>query len=498
MLTFFFTNYIHSFGTMLSTTVLLSCSIATLAAAANPSLKLKNYVDTLDLSFSFNPTIAAYWTGLPHHRRTPFALSPDGTIGYIAYLDASGSDVHVQHIDVATMKPIHSTVTIKNVKEAGGLVGHTRGFALLGNEPIAASVANAPPGNTPVPAIYRYHNGKQQWKTFVAGPGVHADDGLSMAPDMNGDLVWSNEAELYGAYFVVTDYTGFTEGHFGDSIQYVNENGTLQTIDGASSSWGCSHNTGIAFEAADQPPYASICAEDQGAIWLNTQTQGMTNDGVKISNENTTNGASGEPMGGMSGSYSALARFVNSTSYIFAWVSRGAVDLAENTWMGDGYTNCQNRTNGRRTAIALFGDKNTKVGAQATSQVGAKNGDSQVIWITSSIGPDRSNAHVAVFDDQYALVTWEEIGAPSCDFVAMGCSGEFTGTYFQLVDKAGEKIGEPLKSMNTFVAGDMITLNDGRICWPYVSMDWRLDLPVGGGLPDVTTKKMSFACMSLV
>ena len=166
--------------------------------------------------------------------------------------------------------------------------------------------------------------------------------------------------------------------------------------------------------------------------------------------------------------------------------------------MGDGYTNCQNRTNGRRTAIALFGDKNTKVGAQATSQVGAKNGDSQVTWITSSIGPDRSNAHVAVFDDQYALVTWEEIGAPSCDFVAMGCSGEFTGTYFQLVDKAGEKIGEPLKSMNTFVAGDMITLNDGRICWPYVSMDWRLDLPVGGGLPDVTTKKMSFACMSLV
>ena len=75
----------------------------------------------------------------------------------------------------------------------------------------------------------------------------------------------------------------------------MNETGILQTIEGASSAWGCSHNTGIAFEAADEPPFASICAEDQGAIWLNTQTQGMSNDGVKISNENTTNGGSGEP-----------------------------------------------------------------------------------------------------------------------------------------------------------------------------------------------------------
>ena len=48
----------------------------------------------------------------------------------------------------------------------------------------------------------------------------------------------------------MTDYSGFADGHYGDSIQYVNDNGTLETLD-ASSSWGCSHNTGIAFEAAD-------------------------------------------------------------------------------------------------------------------------------------------------------------------------------------------------------------------------------------------------------
>lgn len=87
-------------------------------------------------------------------------------------------------------------------------------------------------------------------------------------------------------------YTGDAAGHFGDSIQYVDDSGTLQDID-SSSTFGCSHNTGIGLEAADAPPFASICAEDQGEIWLNTETRYMS--GVKISNENTTNGVSGEP-----------------------------------------------------------------------------------------------------------------------------------------------------------------------------------------------------------
>ncbi|EME81929.1 uncharacterized protein MYCFIDRAFT_77746 [Pseudocercospora fijiensis CIRAD86] len=474
-------------------------SAAALVAAADPSLNLKTYVDAVDLDANSNPIKEAYWTGLPHHRRTPFAVSPDGKTGFVAYLDASGSGVHVQHVDPSAFTATGTAVTVDAVQEAGGLVAHNDGFALLANEPIATTVENAPPSGTPVPAIYRYTNGEQTFKTFVAGPGVHEEAGLSMSPDMNGDLVWSDEAELYGAYFVVTDYTGDAEGHFGDSIQYINSNGTLETIDGASSSWGCSHNTSIAFEAAEKAPFASICTEDQGAIWLNTNGQGMHSTGVKVSNENTTNGAGGEAMGGMSGSYSGLARFANSSSYIFAWVSRGAVDLAENAWMGEGYTNCQNRTNGRRVAIALFSDKETKVSAQASSEVGAADGDSQVNCFTPTEGPDRSNAHVAVFDDQYALVTWEQIDEPSCDFIAMGCSGTLSGSYFQLVDSSGSKIGNPVVSNNTYFAGDMVTMNDGSICWPYVNMEWSLDAPSGWGGESTAANvtKMSFACMSL-
>lgn len=262
-----------------------------------------------------------------------------------------------------------------------------------------------------------------------------------------------------------------------------------------SSSWGCSHNTGIAFEAADEVPFASICAEDQGAIWLNTETRGMDNTGVKISNENVTNGASNEPMGGMSGSYSGLARFIGEKSYIFAWVSRGAIDLTENTWMGAGYTHANNRTNNRNVAVAVMSDKQTLVGPQAISTVDAADGDAQVNWVTKGAA-DCSNAHAATFDGSSALITWEEIASPECDFVAMGCKGTFTGSKFQLVNSAGDKVGTPLSSMDTYVAGDMVTFPDGRICWPYVNMTWSLSQAVGYGSPTTSTKQMSFACMS--
>ena len=378
---------------------------------------------------------------------------------------------------------------------AGGLVAHNDGFALLTSEAMPSGTTNAPPNDTPVPVLYRYTLGKQTWKTWLGGPGVHESEGLSASPDMNGDLVYSESAELYGAYFVVTDYSGDASGHFGDSVEYVSASGKLEIISGASSAWGCSHNTGIAFEAADDAPFAGICAEDQGAIWLNTKTQGMSTDGVKISNENTTNGASGEPMGGMSGSYSALARFADTTKYIFAWVSRGAIHVTENAWMGTGYTNVQNRTNGRNVAISIFSDKYTKVGTQATSEVGTDDGDSQVNWVTSGSN-DCSNAHAATFGNSNALVTWEEISNPTCDFIAMGCRGIFAGTYFQQVDSTGSKVGEAFSADDVYVAGDMVTMSNGRICWPYVDMTWDLSQSIDDS-SSASGKKMSIACVSL-
>ncbi|KAM0343231.1 hypothetical protein ACHAPU_008824 [Fusarium lateritium] len=454
-----------------------------LAAAQLTSSSLENHVDSLTLGSSFNPVKEAYWTGLPHHRRTPFAVSPDGKTAFLAYLDGSGTGVHVQGVDPKTFAAVGTPVTIKSGKEAGGLVAHNDGFALLTNEVVSGEAKD------PLPVIYKYTNGKQAFRTLLGGSGFSGD--ALASPDINGDLVFSEKAGYYAAYIVVTSYSGDAAGHFGDAIRYITPAGKVEEIQGASSSWGCSHNTGIAFEAADEPPFASLCSEDQGAIWLNTETQGMGNDGVKVSNEHVINGASNEPMGGMGGSYSSLARFVGADSYIFSWVSRGAIDLTLNDWLGEGYTHAANRTNNRNVAIAVLSDKKTLIGEQASSKVGAADGDSQVNWVTDGAN-DCSNAHAAAFDASTALVTWEEISNPVCEFDAMGCKGKFAGTKFQAVDSKGKKLGAAISSDDTYVAGDMVTMSDGRICWPYVNMAWSLNGPAQAA--DVS--KISFACVS--
>ncbi|KAJ4351038.1 hypothetical protein N0V95_004209 [Ascochyta clinopodiicola] len=464
--------------------------LTSVVSAQLSSSNLEKHVGSLALSSSFGPVKESYWTGYPHHRRTPFAVSPDGKSAYLAYLDASETGVHVQQVNPTTFAAVGDAVTITGGKEAGGLVAHNDGFALLTNEAMPSGTSNAPPESTPVAVLYRYTSGKETFKTWLGGPELNGDMGMLASPDVNGDLAYSEASGMYGAYIVVTAYSGSGQGHFGDAIQYVNDKGTLEQIQGASSSWGCSHNTGIAFEGADSVPFPSICSEDQGAIWLNTGGTGMQNNGVKISNENVTNGAGNEAMGGMSGSYSGLARFQDSDSYIFSWVSRGAKDLSTNDWMGSGYTHSVNRTVNRNVAIATMSDKKTLVGKQATSELVA-DGDSQVNWITTG-SADCSNAHVATFDKSNALVTWEEIAEPTCDYLAMGCRGAYTGSYFQLVAD-GKKVGEPVKATDVYVAGDMVTMADGRICWPYVDMKWTLDGPVQNA---ASVKEISFACMS--
>jgi hypothetical protein len=207
-------------------------------------------------------------------------------------------------------------------------------------------------------------------------------------------------------------------------------------------------------------------------------------------------------VGGTSGSYSILARFADTPSYIFTWVSRGAKDLVADKFL-QGQTAAKARWTNRNVAIAVLKDKATLAGQPATSKFGSADGDSQVNWITTGKN-DRSNAHAATFDATTALLTWEEIAEAgmTCTFDAMDCQGNFSGTFFQLVDSSGKKLGAPFSSMNVTVAGDMVTMPDGRICWPYMDMPWRLNGNpangggmVMGGAQRPTYRKMSFACM---
>jgi hypothetical protein len=208
-------------------------------------------------------------------------------------------------------------------------------------------------------------------------------------------------------------------------------------------------------------------------------------------------------VGGTSGSYSILARFADSPSYIFAWVSRGAKDLTADKFL-QGQTSSKPRWTNRNVAIAILKDKATLAGQAATSKVGSADGDSQVNWVTTGKN-DRSNAHAATFDATTALLTWEEISEAgmTCPYDGMDCQGNFSGTFFQLVDNTGKKIGTAISSTNVTVAGDMANMPDNRICWPYMDMPWKLNgnpkntgsWQVVGGPSKPTYRKMSFACM---
>ncbi|QSZ31054.1 hypothetical protein DSL72_000615 [Monilinia vaccinii-corymbosi] len=452
-------------------------------------VSISTFPNSLNLAADFDPIKPAYWTVLAHHRRTPLSVSPDGKSAYIAYLDSTYAKVHVQQVSLTDFSAVGEAVSV-TAYEAAGLVAQNDGFALMAT--VKATGTDLPKDNAPIVSIIRYKNGVKSWETPLNGPGVHPSQGLTATPDANGDLVYSAKAGLYAGYFVVEAYTGEAAGHFGDSIQYVDDNGALKNINGASSYFGCSHNTGIALEAADEAPFASCCAEDQGGIWLNTETQYMS--GQKIANENTTNGASGEPMGGMSGSYSNLASIPGSTGFVFAWQSRGALDLTANTWLGDGYTHSSPRWLNHNVAISVMTDKKTLAGAQASSTVGAAEGDTQVNWITYSSTEDHENVHIAAVNSEYLIVTYETLTSPNCQPLPLGCTGTYAGTSFQVIDSKGTKVGSATVSKEAFVSGDIITIGTDKVCWPYVEMTWDLSAPKDSGTP---VSKMSFACASL-
>lgn len=492
---------------------------ATTLAQLTPA-NLKTYPNTLTLDHAFNPVIPSYWTNYPHHRRTPFAVrvmaslhlpfaniiqvAPNGKSAYLAYLDSTGKGVHVQKVDPITFKNAGAAVTVPEGVEAGGMIAHNDGFALLTRQLMPAGTSGAPAGadaKIPVAILYRFTSGQETWKTWLGGPNVHSKEGLSCSPDLTGDLVFSDKAGYYGAYFVVKSYQGWNKGHSADNIAYVDKAGKLTNVPGTSS-WACSHNLGIALEEADAPPYASICAEDHTGLWLNTKTRGM--NGQKISNEHVTNYGTNDAMGGTSGSFSVLARFPGTEKYIFTWVSRGAKNLQRDSFMMN-EVKSQNRTSNRNVAMAILKDKFSLLGEVGTSKAGSKDGDLQVNWVTKGTVVDRSWAHVAAFDPKTALMTWEEIAQPTCVYDAMGCMGAFSGTYFQLVDDMGKKIGSFFSTKKVTVGGDMVTMPDGRICWPTVDMDWKLEGAAknAGGWVVVdpkakakpTSQKMGFACV---
>lgn len=152
-------------------TIISSLLLGATAVLADPVIT--TFANTAKLAASFDPIKAAYWTGLPHHRRTPFSVSPDGNSAYLAYLDSTYSTVYVQEINVTDFSAIGTAYSTTGY-EAAGLVAQNDGFALFATIN-ATGTTDLPTDNYPIAALIRVTDGVETWRTPMNGPGVHPD-----------------------------------------------------------------------------------------------------------------------------------------------------------------------------------------------------------------------------------------------------------------------------------------------------------------------------------
>jgi hypothetical protein len=154
--------------------LIIACGITRVLCDAS----ISTFSNSLSLSSSFDPIKAAYWTGLPHHRRTPFSVSPDGKSAYLAYLDSTYKNVIVQQVDVSTFAAVGTAVSVPGF-EAAGLVAQNDGFALMATV-TAIGTTDLPPNDYPIVSLIRFKNGAEAWRTPLNGPGVHAADEVGL------------------------------------------------------------------------------------------------------------------------------------------------------------------------------------------------------------------------------------------------------------------------------------------------------------------------------
>lgn len=157
---------------------LISSILALAVTTILGDVSISKFPNSLTLSTPYDPVMPAYWTGLPHHRRMPFSVSPDGKTAWLAYLDAAKKNVIVQQVDITTFAAIGTAITIPGF-EAAGLVAQDDGFAVMATVK-PDGTADLPPNNYPIVKVFRYRAGTLAWSAPLNGPGINKEDGVNM------------------------------------------------------------------------------------------------------------------------------------------------------------------------------------------------------------------------------------------------------------------------------------------------------------------------------
>jgi hypothetical protein len=405
-----------------------------------------------------------------------------------------------------------------------------------------------------IPVVARYSKDcKPVWTRPVGGKTVPMawfnswpQPAWFRAPRLDGDLKHSEGNRTYAAFFR-TEYYGYLAGHGGDIVVYIDDSedkGQIMTQYGTQHNnteivteplskkqnlysivERCPHNFGLALAPADVWPFPAICTNDHGAIYLMTDRWLGGGHDMAIGEYTQPEQFAGEAFGGVHGSYSALAR-ASGESYLVTYVSRPTIPHSNITDMcasqqkdpnacgGTGFCDetfrqCNDDAKPRNVHVMQLDNKIVK-GYNLTNppdddwwEYGKPS-----IRITPSRGDvDCSNARIATFDRDTALLTWEEEEVSQCQ-INTGCKvpRKYTGTSFQKLDGQGNPLETAFKSTDVFVSGDIIRVSD-EMCWPYVNTIWNtswdelrkypMEHDPRSGEPFFTTRKLSFACMRM-
>jgi hypothetical protein len=361
---------------------------------------------------------------LPQWRRIDTARAPGGTV-YVAWQGPDG--VHVTTLSSGLTRTGPDTV-ISNAVEIGGLVAHDDGFALLTRKP------DHNKWDETAAHLIRFRDGRRIFDAAL----TDEDGDHDSTPVLGGQLRW--DGSRYGAYFIVHGAGGFADGHFGDKLMYVDDDG--RRLQGGWN-WGCSHNEGTALLPRAGKDFASLCFEDwRSGLFVSTGV-GAPGDAPVISREECWAGYCGGNFGG----FVALP----GGRYAVAFSTRGATSVVpDGTGRGFKVTA---KYETHQVALAFLSNASTP--------------DGRPIPIATDPDVDHINVRLAPYGKDRLLLSYETVTAPSCK--AGTCTGRFSGTHLQLLDLDGDPLGASITVRDRF-AGDIAVLPDGDLAWAYAAV----------------------------
>jgi hypothetical protein len=390
---------------------------------------------------------------LPEWTRIDTEAAPNGDV-YVAWQASDG--IHLTPLNESGRRT-GSDIVVSGAHEVGGLVALDDGFALLTR--MADTQSNI--WNETAAYLVRYSaSGTRLWSTKLTGTAT--DD---TAPVLDGALRW--DGTRFGAYFVIHGAGGPASGHYGDTLIYVDADGSVEN---GGWSWGCSHNEGIALWPISGQPFAAECYDDWRSGLFVATGIGAPDDAPVIQRAQCWAGYCGGILGGLvqspSGQFATLfSSRGESTQELNPADSSGRGWLVTSVW------------NTHQVAVDFLN-------STATEPTGSP------IYLTDEPSTDHINPRIAPYDASDYLVSWESVSDASCD--AGTCTGSFSGTHIRILSRSGSFLTSDLV-IPEHIAGDIAVLPNGSLMWAGPAATPSYSGPISGSGP--TTDELTVAIL---